>query len=123
MWAYQGSDSLTSTFLGIYNQMLADDYVRVVSISWGCSESCTGIGTINAMDAAFLQMVGQSWSIFAASGDNGATTGCGPQDAVSYPASDPNVTAVGWHHFVLGQWSVWQRGRLDGRNGDPFVLE
>jgi YVTN family beta-propeller protein len=95
IWAYEGSDSLSSTFLSIYNQMLADDYVRVVSISWGASEGADGSGTINAMDSAFLQMVGEGWSIFAASGDNGATTGCGPQDAVTYPASDPNVTAVG----------------------------
>lgn len=95
IWAYEGSDSLNSTFMSIYNQMLADDYVRVVSISWGASEGSDGSGTINAMDSAFLQMVGEGWSIFAASGDNGATTGCGPQDAVTYPASDPNVTAVG----------------------------
>jgi kumamolisin len=63
IWVYQGSDSLNSTFLSIYHQMLSDDYVRVVSISWGCSESCTGSGTINSMDAAFLQMIGQGWTI------------------------------------------------------------
>ena len=95
IWAYQGSDSSVATFLSIYHQMLSDDAVRVVSISWGCSESCTTSGYMNSMDSAFLQMISEGWTIFAAAGDNGATAGCNPQDAVIYPASDPNVVAVG----------------------------
>ena len=95
IWAYQGSDALNSTFITIFNQMLKDDYVRVVSTSWGCNENCYGTSGINAADSAFLQMVGQGWTVVAASGDNGAADGCGPADAVNYPASDPNVVAVG----------------------------
>jgi YVTN family beta-propeller protein len=95
IWAYEGSNSLVSTFLSIYQQMLSDDHVNIVSISWGCSESCTGTSYMNSVDNAFLQMIGEGWTIFAASGDQGATEGCTSQDAVNNPASDPNVIAVG----------------------------
>jgi hypothetical protein len=45
--------------------------------------------------AIFNAMVGQGWTLLAASGDQGATTGCVAADHVNYPASDPDVTAVG----------------------------
>ena len=96
IWAYQGSSALSSTFLSIYQQMLADDHVRVVSISWGTPEiALQNAGGIGPADTAFLQMVGEGWTIFAASGDNGAASGCGPQDEVMYPASSPYVIGVG----------------------------
>jgi YVTN family beta-propeller protein len=95
VWAYEGSSSLTTTFLSIYQQMLADDHVNVVTISWGCSEACTGTGMMNSIDNAFSQMIGEGWTIFTSSGDQGATEGCAPSDQVQFPASDPNVVAVG----------------------------
>ena len=94
IWAYQGSNSLVATFLSIYQQMLSDGHVNIVSSSWGCSETCTG-SYMNSVDNAFSQMAGEGWTIFVAAGDQGATEGCTAQDAVDYPASDPNVIAVG----------------------------
>jgi len=62
-------------------------------------------------------MLGQGWSLIAASGDGGATADCGDHLSVSYPASDPDVTAVGGSSLSKNQsqylgetaWS-WQPG-------------
>ena len=66
----------------------------VVSMSFGQSESLyptVGPYTISATHQLFVTMVSHGTSIFASSGDSGASTCC---DA-SYPASDPLVVAVG----------------------------
>jgi subtilase family serine protease len=66
----------------------------VVSMSFGQSENLyptIGPYTISATHQLFVTMVSHGTSIFASSGDSGASTCC---DA-SYPASDPLVVAVG----------------------------
>lgn len=66
----------------------------VVSMSFGQSESqypTTGPYTISATHQLFVTMVSHGTSIFASSGDSGASICC---DA-SYPASDPLIVAVG----------------------------
>ena len=80
----------------LYNQMLEDGNARVTSLSWGCEENaCFDGSSMNSMDNIFTAMVGQGWTLLAASGDNGATAGCGDGDAVLYPAVDPNFVAAG----------------------------
>jgi hypothetical protein len=103
VWVYQGVNGNSSTFTDIYAQMLADGVARVASTSYGCAEFyCpAGGGTVDAgqtmdtLDGIFSAMVGQGWTLVAASGDNGATTGCRDSDDVDFPASDPNVVAAG----------------------------
>ncbi|HEV2423608.1 MAG TPA: Ig-like domain repeat protein [Terriglobia bacterium] len=102
VYVYQGANYLNNTITDVYNAMLNDGYARVFSTSWYCTElttigtneDCLG-GTMNARDAIFLSMVGQGWTLVAASGDAGATSGCGDADAVQFPSTDPNVIAAG----------------------------
>jgi len=102
VYVYQGANYLNNTITDVYNHMLNDSYARVFSTSWYCTEYATyGTNedclpaTMNARDSIFLSMVGQGWTLVAASGDAGATSGCGDADAVQFPSTDPNVIAAG----------------------------
>ncbi len=70
----------------------------VLTMSYGSNEGSIAGGGNNIQfqqsNAIFAQAVSQNMSLFASSGDNGATGGLSQPNA-SYPASDPNVTATG----------------------------
>ena len=102
VYMYDGANTLLSTFTDVYNQILNDGYARVFSTSWGCAETpyCYDAPTMDTDDAIFSQMVGEGWTLVAASDDNGATAKggsgkCVAADAVQFPASDPDVIAAG----------------------------
>jgi len=99
---YDGVDASFTTFTDIYNQMLSDGYARVFSTSWGCAElTCFDLGTISTEDSIFSAMVGQGWTLVAASDDQGATASCVAQDGVEFPASDPNIVGAGGNTLYL----------------------
>jgi hypothetical protein len=76
--------------------MLSDNLARTMSTSWGCQElGCYDSGDMNTADSIFSSMIGQGWTLVAASGDQGAAAGCGAATAVQFPSSDPNVVAAG----------------------------
>lgn len=96
VYLYDGVNSNLSTFNDIYNKMLTDNKARIMMTGWGCAEfSCYDSNDMATTHNIFNQMVGQGWTLVANSGDQGATAGCGNMDAVQFPGSDPNVTAVG----------------------------
>ncbi len=115
---YEGVNDYLSTYLDVINQALSDGQARVLSMSWGGAEFYNNNRqSMAAYHSVFNQMVGQGWSLVAASGDNGSTTGCADYVAVSHPASDPDVTAVGGtslstllnQYFSETTWS-WEPG-------------
>lgn len=72
----------------------------VISQSFGEGESCMDPMLLKQQHALFAKATRQGMTLFASSGDDGATQpACDGSDAVflsaSTPASDPNVTAVG----------------------------
>jgi subtilase family serine protease len=90
------------TFGDIYQQMLTDNLVNVVNISYGLNEDyLNGLGLVSAWHGKFNSMLLQGWTIMAASGDNGAAAGCGDAIAVLYPESDPDVVSVGGTQLAL----------------------
>jgi hypothetical protein len=90
------------TFGDIYQQMLTDNLVNVVNISYGLNEDyLNGLGLVSAWHGKFNMMLGLGWTIMAASGDNGAAAGCGDAIAVLYPESDPDVVSVGGTQLAL----------------------
>ena len=117
IYVYQGANYMNNTITDVYNHMLNDGYARIFSTSWACAEeqSVPGIAdsdcyadTMNARDSIFLSMVGQGWTLVAASGDEGATaTWCNAFDGVFYPASDPNVIAAGGTTLRLNSFSQY----------------
>jgi hypothetical protein len=86
----------------VFQQMVNDNLVRIVNISYGLNESyLNGFGLVSSWHSIFNQMLGQGMTIMAASGDNGAATGCGAAIATIYPGSDPDVVAVGGTQLAL----------------------
>jgi hypothetical protein len=93
---YDGVNAGFGTFTDIYNRILSDNSTRIMTTSWGCEETaCYDNADMQAADNIFVQMVGEGWTLVAASGDQGATAGCGPALAVQFPSSDPHVIAAG----------------------------
>ncbi len=88
----------------VYQQMLNDNLVRVVNISYGLSETVfidDAPSLLTSWHGIFNQMIGQGWTIMAASGDGGSDAGCTGSLAVLYPESDPDVTSVGGTRLEL----------------------
>jgi subtilase family serine protease len=126
VWAYEGANYYNQTVLDVYNQMLNDGHARVFSTSWVCAEldavpgepqaDCYA-GTMQARDQVLSSMVIQGWTLAAASGDEGATADwCNALDWVMYPATDPNVIAVGGTTLMLnpGPFYVSESGWTGG---------
>jgi kumamolisin len=83
-------DSFQTALLDALNDMAEDDLCKVISISYGQSESDQGTSAIAAENTALVQLKAQGQTVFASSGDSGADN-----LNVSDPASQPNITAVG----------------------------
>jgi hypothetical protein len=108
VYMYDGANANLSTFEDVYNQMLTGGHARVFSTSYGCAEiACTPQSVMNTDHGIFNSMAGQGWTLVAASGDSGAVTGCQDYDAVTYPASDPNVVAAGGLTLSLSSGPVF----------------
>jgi len=121
VWAYEGANSYQSTFTDVYNKMLSDGNARIFSTSWGCAElSCTPSSTMDTDHNIFNAMLGQGWTILALSHDYGATGGCDDALRVTYPASDPDIIAVGGTSLALygdgtfASETAWQGGTASG---------
>lgn len=75
---------------------------NVISISWGLQENGWSKDGISGMNSAFKKAALKGISVFASAGDDGV------RDRVNngkfnahYPASDPNVTAVGGTRLIV----------------------
>jgi hypothetical protein len=96
VYMYDGANAILSTFTDVYNQALSDGRARVFSSGWGAAEFADVPQSVMDTDhGIFNSMIGQGWTLVAASGDGGAAADCLPQDGVSYPGSDPNMVSAG----------------------------
>ena len=121
--SYEGPDTAAGA-LAVWERIVADDSAQVVSTSWGmCEPDAENSGVQGAYTGLFEEASAQGQSIFAASGDSGSE-GCFPSDGttseqVTYPASDPWVTAVGGtalnssSPFEQTAWNVCQGSNTD----------
>jgi hypothetical protein len=106
IWVYEGASF--GDIYDVYNQMATDNLGRVSSTSWGCEEfACFSGGGMNTIDGIFAKLVGQGWTLIAASGDQGASAGCGDATAVQFPASDPNMVAAGGTLLSLSEGPIY----------------
>ncbi len=80
--------------------------VNEISMSWGIPETKLTQGLVSAYNKAFVEASKLGINTFAASGDQGAYDGTKTL-TVNYPASDPNLTAIGGTtlSFANGQYS------------------
>jgi kumamolisin len=114
---YEGSNYTNAIIMDVYTQMEDDANARTMSTSWGIEENIqyssnpemdTYNATMQAVDNVFSAMVGEGWTLVAASGDQGATAGCSNIDAVQFPASDPNVVGAGGTELNMGAGDLWE---------------
>jgi subtilase family serine protease len=94
--AKSNNDSdLLATTKYVINNHIGD----VISQSFGEAEQCMDPTLLSEQSALFAQAVNEGYTIFASSGDSGASQfSCDGTQAIlaaSTPASDPNVTGVG----------------------------
>jgi len=107
VYLYDGANFNDATFTDIYNDMVSDNVARVFSTSWSCTENfgCNS-SEMSTRDAIFSEMVGQGWTLVAATGDRGAFDDCSHL-SVSFPASDPNVVGAGGTELSLSSSSKY----------------
>jgi subtilase family serine protease len=78
----------------------------VISQSWGGAEQSLGTSAIDYMHKIYARAVGKHITVVAATGDQGATqptqTGYYDHPETLYPATDPDVVAVGGTRLDLG---------------------
>ena len=100
---YYGAQSCDNSDLAdTLDTVVDENAVSIVSDSYGGPESTESLEDIAADQQAFQQGALQGITFFFSSGDNGdelANTGARQAD---YPASDPNVTAVGGTSAGIG---------------------
>ena len=115
-FVYTGSDQNYGAFDAL--QYAVDtDLAPVISISYGSCEADLGTSEFTALEAVFQQANSQGQTIFAASGDSGATdcddsstetiTSATQGLAVDYPSASQYVTGVGGTMFDEGSGSYW----------------
>ena len=85
-------------FLDALTTAIHDTNLRpsVISISWGGPESAWTQQAMNAFDSACQDAAAMGITVFAASGDNGATDGDPSGNlTVDFPASSPHISGCG----------------------------
>lgn len=103
-------------FVDAINQIASESsaqHIGALSISWGGCEASWLPTEIDAMHAAFVNLLANGVTTFSASGDNGmfdcsTSLTPNPSAAVDYPASDPFVIGVGGTTvYSDGSQGVW----------------
>jgi len=110
IFAYEMTNNLYTTYADAFNQIVSDGHAKIVSTSYGWEENVGFSGTqaTGTMHPIFNNMVGTGLTLIAASGDSGASVGCGAATAVSYPASDPDFLAAGGTQLQLNDSGIFQ---------------
>ena len=97
---------------------ITEDIAPVVSISYGTCEPLLSTNDLDQYEAVFEEASAQGQTLVASAGDSGSTA-CAPftsaegattaeqqELAVSFPASSPNVTAVGGTQMAAGTFAA-----------------
>jgi hypothetical protein len=125
---YIGPNYNNSTITDIYNYILSYGYARVFTTDISCTEvyGCS-TSTMDALHSIFNSMIGQGWTLIAASGDRGSSDDCNfdnpAHESVAYPGSDYDVLAAGGTQLEVyndGTWDYehgWQGGTYFGACG------
>ena len=106
----------------------------VISYSYGICEAFATAPGISSAEGVYKKAAGEGISFFAAAGDSGAAECDGDNGtypailglSVSYPASSPEITAVGGTEFDEGSGSYWNTTNNipgDGGSAKSYIPE
>ncbi|SDN05704.1 kumamolisin [Paenibacillus sp. yr247] len=87
-------DDGNSLFIAV-NKLIDKELANQISLSWGMPEEYISTSQKHAVDQMFAQGAAEGINVFVSSGDDGDFSKQLGQTDVSFPASDPNVIAVG----------------------------
>jgi len=110
IFEYEMTNRLYTTYEDAFNDVLSDGHAKVVSTSYGWEENVGFSGSVatSVMHPIFNNMIGAGITLIAASGDNGASDGCGDATAVDYPSSDPDFIAAGGTQLLLNDSGIYE---------------
>jgi kumamolisin len=86
--------------LAMFTAIVDDNRAKVVNYSWGTCEANVDPGHKTDMDAVFARAVAQGINITVASGDSGSDCAGDGTNNPDFPASNPNVVAVGGNTLI-----------------------
>ena len=95
---YEFPDFTNTSITDTFNAVVSDDAVDSVSNSWGGCETDDPVSLRKAWNVLLQQAALKGITVIFSSGDYGAYS-CDAAPAVSSPASQPYVTAIGGTHF------------------------
>ena len=109
IYEYEMTNGLYSTYYDAWNDALTNNTAKVMSTSYGWEENVGFSGSVatGTMHPLFNSMVGQGFTLISASGDNGASMGCGDATAALYPSTDPDFIAAGGTQLDLNSSGVF----------------
>jgi kumamolisin len=113
-------DSFQTALLDSINQVAQDDKASVFSISYGLDESQEGTPAIKSEGTALIQLQTEGITVFASSGDQGASGRTGSGLHAPDPGSQPLLTSVGGTDLttktgeVYGNEVVWNTEAQQG---------
>jgi len=111
IYEYEMADGSLGTYEDAFAQIVSQDHAMVVSTSYGGTEALSGpwnTAETGALHSTFNNMVAKGYTLIAASGDNGASDGCGDATDVDYPSSDPDFIASGGTQLTLNDSGIYQ---------------
>jgi hypothetical protein len=125
IYEYEMTNNLYTTYESAFNDVMNDGHAKVVSTSYGWEENVGFSGSVatGTMHPIFNNMIGVGITLIAASGDNGASDGCGNATAVDYPSSDPDFIAAGgtqlnmYTNGIFYSETAWQGETWSGACG------
>ena len=134
---YSGAAAPVATIKYIYSKNVVasveyaidQNVAQVVSYSYAGCESGSSSAAIASFRQVAMQANAQGITWVAASGDNGPS-GCDTTDqpashglAVDFPASFPEVTAVGGSEYNEGAGQFWSPNNLNGASALSYIPE
>ncbi|HEY2395885.1 MAG TPA: S53 family peptidase [Rudaea sp.] len=106
--------SADDDILSALNYAIDNNLGDVISMSFGENESCLDQNTVNAWHTAFTHATQKGMTLFASTGDQGASQKtCDGQSwtlAASHPATDPLVSSVGGTELHAADYCLTQLG-------------
>lgn len=97
-----------ASFQGVFNKMLSDGLVTVISNSWAYCENQTSPADVNSIETILQSAAASGISVFSGSGDTGSTCLDGAADTIAVPADAPHITAVGGTTLNAGAGGVYK---------------
>ena len=109
IYEYEITNGQYTSYYDAWEDILTNNSAKVASTSYGWEENVgfSGSYATGTMHPLFNSMVGQGFTLIAASGDNGASDGCGDATAVDYPSSDPDFLAAGGTELLLNDSGIF----------------